>query len=796
MDNFPDNAHMNLAFCDDEPIYIPACVQPFGVLLALDDNLRIVQISANVRALLGRETGELLGQNLSTLLLPTDLEMVRQTTTRETEENQLVALGTFEIGEKTFEAVVHRRDGVLLLELEASDLTARAANDSYFQLSAALTRLQAAWSLDQLCDQAAREVRRLTGFDQAVICRFDLDGSGAVVAKDKAPDIDSGSEFDLADCDLADCDLAAQEHAFDGQNRVRLVADANDEGVPLVPPLNPLTQAPLDLSCAALRSAPPLYIASLKKLGMAASLSISIVKDSALWGIIVCHHRTARALCLQTRAACDLLGQVLALQIASCENREQEENRLRARQRVSALLQQMTQSDDFVEELAQAGEELRDLMGASGAALFFEERAYLLGTTPAESEIRELVQWLSESEQTREKTLWQTQNLIIEYSKARDWSTALPGLLAISLSQVNRSYVLWFRPAQAQRPAWNNDLHEPVAPESLSASAQHFDAQHLDAQRLDAQRLDAQPTNERVTHERGLSSRQAFAMARGKAKDRAAPWQTFEIEAANELRGAISFLVLKRAEEMAQRAQELADSNRELESFSYSVSHDLRAPLRHINGFAALLHKRVGEDLDETSLHYLHTISEAARKGSVLVDNLLGFSRMARSEMSREAIDMNALISEVQNDLAMELQGRDIAWEIAPLPIVRGDREMLSLALRNLLGNAVKYTSRRPDALVEIGCLERDAALSAGAKVEEVVFFIRDNGAGFDMRYVDKIFGVFQRLHAREEFEGTGIGLANVQRIIARHGGRVWAQGEIDQGATIFFSLPRRNPLV
>jgi len=768
MDNFPDNARVSLAFCDDEPIYIPACVQPFGVLLALDDDLRIVQVSASVRALLGRETGELLGQNLSTLLLPTDLEIVRQTTTWETEENQLVALGTFEIGEKTFEAVVHRRDGVLLLELEASDLTARAANDSYFQLSAAVTRLQSAWSLNQLCDQAAREMRRLTGFDQAVICRFDLDGSGAVVAKDKAPDIDSGSEFDLVACDLA-----AQEHAFDGQNRVRLVADANDEGVPLVPPLNPLTQAPLDLSCAALRSAPPLYIASLKKLGAAASLSTSIIKDGALWGIIVCHHRTARALCLQTRAACDLLGQVLALQIAACENREQEENRLRARQRVSSLLQQMTQSGDFVEELAQAGEELRDLMGASGAALFFEERAYLLGTTPSESQIRELVQWLSESDQTRHQTLWQTQNLIIEYSKARDWSTALPGLLAISLSQVNRSYVLWFRPAQAQMPAWNNDLHEPVAPESLSASAQH---------------LDAQPT-----HERGLSARQAFAMAREKAKDRAATWQIFEIEAANELRGAISFLVLKRAEEMAQRAQELADSNRELESFSYSVSHDLRAPLRHINGFAALLHKRVGEDLDETSLHYLHTISEAARKGSVLVDNLLGFSRMARSEMSREAVDMNALISEVQNDLAMELQGRDIAWEIAPLPIVRGDREMLSLALRNLLGNAVKYTSRRPDALVEIGCLERDAVLSAGAKAEEVVFFIRDNGAGFDMRYVDKIFGVFQRLHAREEFEGTGIGLANVQRIIARHGGRVWAQGEIDQGATIFFSLPRRS---
>ena len=477
-------------------------------------------------------------------------------------------------------------------------------------------------------------------------------------------------------------------------------------------------------------------------------------------------------------------------------------NRLHARQRVSSLLQHTTKDGDFVEGLARSGDELLSLTGASGAVLFFEEQAHLIGTTPTQSEIRELVQWLGESGRTREQALWQTTDLANEYSKARDWNSILPGLLSISLSQVHRSYVLWFRREQTQtpvpdeprQPSQNKSQSASTASASTASASTSTHTRHSDAQRSDAQLLDAHLANEHC-----LPPRQSFAGERTAASERTttsertATWQEWEIEAAHELRGAICVLLLKRAEETAQLAQELAASNRELESFAHSVSHDLRAPLRHISGFAALLHKRASENLDETSLHYLETIGEAARKGSVLVDNLLGFSRMARSEMSREAVDMNALVSEVQNDLAPDLQGRDIQWKIDELPIVRGDREMLALALRNLLGNAVKYTSRRPDALVEIGCLGRDETRVAGVKAEEAAFFIRDNGAGFDMQYVDKIFGVFQRLHAREEFEGTGIGLANVQRIIARHGGRVWAQGEIDRGATIFFSLPRRR---
>jgi PAS domain S-box-containing protein len=239
--------------------------------------------------------------------------------------------------------------------------------------------------------------------------------------------------------------------------------------------------------------------------------------------------------------------------------------------------------------------------------------------------------------------------------------------------------------------------------------------------------------------------------------------------------------IRKLNQELEKRSADLEASNKELEAFAYSVSHDLRAPLRHMVGYTELLQKNISSMLDEKSLRYMKTILESAKRMGALIDDLLAFSRIARAETRQRLVSLEELVKEVLTDLQRDTEGRDIAWTMGALPEVFGDRSMLRLVLVNLIANAVKFTRTRTRAEIEIGSLKKD---------EAVVVFVRDNGVGFDMKYAHKLFGVFQRLHQAGTFEGTGIGLATVQRIIHRHGGSVWAEGLVDGGATFFFSLP------
>jgi PAS domain S-box-containing protein len=236
-------------------------------------------------------------------------------------------------------------------------------------------------------------------------------------------------------------------------------------------------------------------------------------------------------------------------------------------------------------------------------------------------------------------------------------------------------------------------------------------------------------------------------------------------------------------QELAKRSMELEAINKELEAFAYSVSHDLRAPLRHMASYTELLQKKASSTLDEKCSHYILMTLDSAKRMGNLIDDLLAFSRIGRAETQKTLFSLTQLVREALTEVRDDTEGRNIAWKIGTLPDFYGDRSMLRLVLVNLISNAIKFTRTRPQAEIEVGC--------ADGSSDDLVVFVRDNGVGFDMKYVNKLFGVFQRLHDSDAFEGTGIGLATVQRIVHRHGGKVWAEGVVDSGATFYFSAPK-----
>jgi len=258
-----------------------------------------------------------------------------------------------------------------------------------------------------------------------------------------------------------------------------------------------------------------------------------------------------------------------------------------------------------------------------------------------------------------------------------------------------------------------------------------------------------------------------------------------------------------------ERTSQLEAANKELEAFSYSVSHDLRAPLRHVQGYVEMLGHDADTSLSDKGKRYMKTIADASKEMGELIDDLLAFSRMARSEMSQTRVDLNNLVKDTLRDLESATRGRHIVWKIPPLPAVQADPAMFRLVLMNLLGNAIKFTRPRDPAVIELGIVEEESNTGqheqkgdnspgrsdgsvktpgSGDLDSQITFFVRDNGVGFDPQYTSKLFGVFQRLHRSDEFEGTGIGLANVRRIIARHGGRTWAEGRLNEGAVFYFT--------
>ncbi|WP_132250490.1 ATP-binding protein [Methylobacterium segetis] len=738
---------LDLTACDREPIHIVGSVQPHGFLLTLEAaSLAIVQASANAPA------AATVGASLDAVL-PELAALVRHYLDDPPNEDGALYLRTviLESGaaSQAYEVAAHRVGGLVVLELEEiADAAAAAGLDALTpRLRAFVQRLRLARSVEDLCEIVAADIRHVTGFDRVLVYRFDRDWHGTVLAEDG-----NGVLPSYLDLRFPASDIPVQARELYRRNRLRIIPDAGYEPVPIRPSLTPEGK-PLDLSQSVLRSVSPVHVEYMRNMGTGASMSVSILVDDVLWGLVSCHNREPHRVPLQARNACDILTQIFALQLSARERGAQAEQRLALGAVQARLLGFMAEEDSFVDGLLNHPDDVMALVNAAGAAIVTGDRCRLIGTTPSEQEVRLLHDWLSAQDEAAEVFATETLSELLPAADA--FADRASGLLAISVSKKYASYILWFRPEVVRTVKWGGNPVKPAQPDPEGGPDR-------------------------------LHPRKSFETWKETVKGRSLPWSVPEVEAAKDLRSSVLGIVLRRAEELAAMSEELQRSNKELEAFSYSVSHDLRAPFRHIVGYSNLLKNREGANLSDKGRHYVETIIEAAFSAGTLVDNLLTFSQMGRHALNRVAGDMNALVEEVRRKAMRDvLPERTIRWEIGPLGRAYADPFMLRLVLENLLSNALKYTRDRPEAVIAVGRLPPSDG--------EAVFFVRDNGVGFDMAYVDKLFGVFQRLHRVEEFEGTGIGLANVRRIVERHGGRTWAEGKLGEGATFHFTLPLRG---
>ena len=722
-----------------------AAIQSRGVLLCLSEpDLCIRQASENLQTALGTPLTQALQAPVEQVIGAVGRQVLERALGAHRIDNLPLYFGTLHTPRgHALDAVVHRHRGALILELEpATQATDGAFASIYPLVRTFVGSLQAVSRVDTLAELAAREVHRLTGFGRVAVYRFDGDGSVRVLAEARDAPYES-----LLGTHLPGTDLTPEIRDMYGRNPLRLIADIDDVPVRLVPTVESVSGRTTDLSYAGLRAASDTQRETMRRMGARASLTLALTVRGRLWGLVACHHATPSTLPFEVRMACEHLAQILSLQIEAKEDREEIAHRLELRRILVRLLAAMADRDNFQDGLLEHPADLLRFASASGVAIVRRSECTRVGATPDADSILRMNEWLA-PENPRE--VFHTDRLAAVCPAGAALLPQAAGVLAVQVSQLHRHYILWFRPESPHTVRWAGGS---LAPALDAHTAPVLGRTHH--------------WQEHVAH----TSR---------------PWRPSELETAAEFRYAVLNIVLRRAEEAAELAGELRRANHELEAFSYSVSHDLRAPLRHIAGYAELLGEMEGDHVSARGRHFLQTISDSSRFAGKLVDDLLNFSQMGRGALRLTDVDLTQLVRGIARDLSADAPDRQIEWDIATLPVVRADATFLQLAVRNLLSNAVKYTRDRVPAHIRV-----DAEQSPS----ETIVRIADNGVGFSMEYVGKLFGVFQRLHRMEEFEGTGIGLANVRRIVERHGGRAWAEGELGRGATFYFALPRTPTL-
>lgn len=755
--------NVNLTNCDREAIQIPSSIQPHGILFALTEpEFTIVQVSNNTFEYLGLQPEELLNQKLSFLLDESQIQAMRMCLTEDFERVNPLKVSIDRSGKTlVFDGIVHRSVGAVVLELEPTQSTRDDAKffDFYNLVRSPLNKIQKSSTLSELCDVIVKEVRKITGFDRVMVYRFDDDGAGMVISESPREGLEKflGLRYPATD-------IPKQARKLYTLNLLRLIRNVNYQPVELIPQLNPQTNKPLDMSLSVLRSVSPLHIEYLKNMGVTASMSVSLLKDKKLWGLIACHHYgSEKKVSYEIRTVCEFLGQIMSFELAAKEENEDLDYKMKLKSIQSKFIDSITHAEDLVEGLTKNPSDLLDLVGASGVAICDRESLFIEGKTPTELQINELVSWVET--QMGNEIIYHTDSLASFYPEAEKFTDVGSGLIAVFISKVQKTCIIWFREEVVQTVNWGGNPHKPI--EVLSDGSLQ------------------------------ISPRQSFKLWQETVRDKSLPWKNCEIEAALELRSSIVGILLRKADELAKVNLELERSNDDLDSFAYIASHDLKEPLRGIHNYSSFLMEDYGETLDSDGVSKLETLMRLTKRMENLIDSLLHYSRLGRTELSLNKTNLNDIVNNAVDVIKIS-QNKDFNIRITrKLPTIKCDTTQISELFTNLISNGLKYNDKT-EKWVEIGFIdpvvdveEYQLLYTHRSDCEPpTIFYVKDNGIGIRPKHLETVFRIFKRLHAPNKYGGgTGAGLTIVKKIVERHNGTIWVESTFKEGSTFYFTL-------
>ncbi len=730
---------------EQKPINISAQIQSHGVLLVLEEpELKILQVSSNTSSILGISPENILHQKLEDLLDPFQVDRLK---TGLADDNlDFINPTKVWIRKKgddyvVFDSIFHRNsDGLLILELEPAISQDNIPFLSFYHLArASINQLQSTSTLRDFCQIIVKEVRQVTGFDRVMLYKFDEDGHGSVIAEEKLESMEP-----YLGLHYPESDIPKVARKLFSSNWIRLIPDAHGQLAEILSADNPISQEPLDLTHSILRSASSCHLEYLHNMGVGASLTISLIKDQKLWGLIACHHQTPKYVSYELRKACEFLGRVIFSEISAREETEDYDYRMKLTYIQSVLIDYMSQEANFIDGLVKHEPNLLDLTSAQGAAVCLGDRCTVIGETPTEEELNFLMQWLKKHV---DKEVFYTDSLPLIYADAEKFKDMASGLLAIAISE--RNYVLWFRPEVIQTVNWGGDPNRA------------FETKHSEGNLC-------------------LSPRKSFELWKQTVRLKSLPWKQVEIKAALELRKALINLILRQADELAQLAQDLERSNAELKKFAYVASHDLQEPLNQVANYVQLLEMRYEERLDEDAKDFITFAVEGVSLMQTLIDDVLAYSKVDLKGIEFELTEVETALEQALSNLRGRVYETGAIITQESLPTVMADSTQLMQLFQNLIGNAIKFRSKQPPK-IHIGAKRLEDAW---------LFSVQDNGIGLEPQFAERIFVIFQRLHTRDEYQGTGMGLAICKKIIECHRGRIWVESELGQGATFYFTIP------